>query len=283
MNDKKIALITDSASDLSEELAQRYHIRVIPLRVGFSNRSYRDRVDLSAQEFYSMMEQETPSTSLPSGEDIAAVLDQIREEGYSDVLYVGMSSGLSGTYSFIKTLGEEREDLRFHALDSRTLSCGESSLVLTAARVLETTASVEQAIRAVEELRGRMRSYFVVRSLTHLRRGGRIGKVEGTVGALLRISPVISVNDDGVYETTAKTVGFQRALGLLVKEVRQQFSGKRIVVSAVHGMEEETAYSVIDQIKGFADVAEASLAQVSAALGAHTGPGLVGLVVYELI
>ena len=77
-------------------------------------------------------------------------------------------------------------------------------------------------------------------------------------------------------------MGFQRAVGLLTKEMKWQFSGKRIVVSAVHGMEEEATLAAVDQIKSFADVAESSLAPVSAALGAHTGPGLIGMAAYEL-
>lgn len=282
MEAKKIALLTDSACDLSDELIKRYQIGVIPLRLIFSGSAYRDRVELPVSDLYPMLEQEIPSTSLPSRGDIAAALDRAKQEGADKVLYVGMSSGLSGTFQFIKSLGEEREDLRFHAVDSRTLSCGQSSLVLTAARVLEASGDVNQAVRAMEEVRARMRCLFVVRTLSYLRRGGRIGKVEGTVGALLRINPLIEVNGEGVYETAAKTVGFQRAVGLLTKEMKRQFSGKRIVVSAVHGMEEEATLAAVDQIKSFADVAESSLAPVSAALGAHTGPGLIGMAAYEL-
>ncbi|MCI9273447.1 MAG: DegV family protein [Clostridiales bacterium] len=283
MEAKKIALLTDSACDLSEELLKRYQISVIPLRLIFSGSAYRDRVELPAADLYPMLEQEIPSTSLPSGGDIAEALEQVKQSGADQALFVGMSSGLSGTYHFVKSLGEERTDLRVHAVDSRTLSCGQSSLVLTAARVLEASGNIQQAVRAMEEVRARMRCLFVVRNLSYLRRGGRIGKVEGTVGALLRINPLIEVNQEGVYETAAKTVGFQRAIGLLVKEIKRQFSGKRIVVSAVHGLEEETALTVIDQIKSFADVAECSLTPVSAALGAHTGPGLVGIAAYELL
>lgn len=282
MKKAKVALLTDSASDLSEELLNRYRIKIIPLRVNFGGRTYRDRAELSAPQLFERMEQEPPSSSLPSCEDIQAVLEGIQAEGYTDVLYIGMSSGLSGTFQFVRTLGEERPGIRFHSVDSKTLSCGQSALVTAAARVLETTGSLESTIRVAQDVRARMRSYFVLRNLSYLRKGGRIGNVEGTVGSLLRISPVISVNNDGVYETTAKTVGFHRGLSLLIKEMKQQFSSKRIVLYAVHSMEEEAALGVIDQIRSFSDVAEANLAPLSAALGVHTGPGLVGLVAYEI-
>jgi DegV family protein with EDD domain len=276
------ALITDSASDLTEAFAERYHITIIPLRLRFTGREYRDRTELAGAPFYRMLENEIPKSSLPARDDVLQAFDSAREAGCAEALYIGMSSGLSGTFHYIKSLGEEAEGLHVRAWDSRTLSCAEGCLVAAAARALESTGSIDQAVAAAEAIRRRMHAYFVVRSLTYLRRGGRIGKVEGAVGSLLRISPVITVNDDGVYETAAKTIGYARALQSLADEVKKHYEGRRIVISAVYGEDDTAAHEVAERIQSFAEVAQCCFAPVSAALGSHTGPDLAGLAVYEV-
>lgn len=160
MNEKKVALITDSASDITEELRERYAIQVLPLRVSFRDRTYRDRVELSGPQLYKLMEGEVPKSSLPAGEDIAALLDGLKQEGYTDVLYLGMSSGLSGTFDFINMLGKEHEGLHFHAVDTKILSCGQGLLVSAAAQALESTGSIESAQQAVQEIRARTRAFL---------------------------------------------------------------------------------------------------------------------------
>lgn len=281
MNPQKIALITDSSCDLSDEILERYDIGLVPLRICFADKTYRDRVELSGDRFYPMLERETPKSSLPAAEDITAAFDRARQKGYEKALFLTISSGLSGTYQFVKMMAESYEGLEIHCLDTKILSCGQGSLVVAAARVLQKGGSLEDAVRAVSSIRSRMSSFFVVQTLTYLSRGGRIGKVAGTVGSLLHLNPVITVNNDGVYETAAKTLGFARALDLLAKEVESRFRGKKIVVSMVHALNEGDASRILARVKGFADVMEASITPVTAVLGAHTGPGLVGLIAYE--
>lgn len=282
MEQRKTALITDSASDITKELADNYGIPVIPLRLLFSHGEYKDRVEITPDTFYPMLTQEIPKSSLPARDDVTGALDDLSARGVTDVLYIGISSGLSGTFQAVKQIGEEYEGIRFTAFDSKILSCGEGALVEAAAKELSVSGSIEKAVALVQSIRERMSSFFVVKTLNYLSKGGRIGKVAGTVGSLLHLSPVITVNSDGVYETAAKTIGFDRAIDLMVRQMETRFAGRSITLSCVHAQNEEGTLRVIDKIKRFADVKSATVTPVTAVLGAHTGPGLVGMIAYEI-
>lgn len=281
MAEQKIGILTDSAGNLSPELQQELDITMIPLRINFSNAQYRDGVELTSEMLYSRMKEELPKSSLPSAEDILAALDAKKAEGCTDVVFVCLSSGLSGCYNFVRLLAAEYEGMNVTVYDSKILSCGQQSLLICAHRVRAAGGSVGDIIAAMDTLRQRISSYFCVRTLEYLSKGGRIGKVAGTVGSLLHLCPVISVNDDGVYVTSFKTIGFGRAVDLMLKDVENRYASKKIVVSLVHALDELGAKSVLERIKGFANVVESYINPVSPVLGIHTGVGLIGMVVFE--
>lgn len=280
MEEKKIAILTDSASEISKKAVEQYNIKVIPLRICFSDKTYRDRIEINSEHFFEKLKEEIPKTSLPSVRDILKILDEIKGQGYTDVLYIGLSSGLSGTFHFVSIVGREYEGLNFYSFDTKMLSGGEGNLVLEAAKMLEKTNDITLVIEKLRSIRERMSALFVVENLTYLNKGGRIGKVAGTVGSLLHLSPVIEVNQEGVYETAGKTIGFTRAIDLLIKELQNRFAGKKIIVSLVVGKDREKAIVTLRKIKKFSEVVESSIGFVTSVLGAHTGPGLLGVIVY---
>lgn len=278
----KIALMTDSACDVSQDFILKNNIKMIPLRICFSDKTYLDRVDLTSLELYEKMKTEIPKTSLPSSESIISVLDQIKNEGYTDVLYIAISSGLSGSYNFIKLIAEQYKGLNFHHFDTKTLSCGEGMLVKVANRMIQEDHTVNEIICELNNIRNNMLAFFIVKDLTYLRKGGRIGKVAGTIGSLLKICPVVRVNDDGVYETSAKSLGFSHSLQIMIKQIENKFAGSNIAVSVVHGLEESLANSVLNKIKHFANVVEGEIIPVTAVLAVHTGPGLIGIIAHNV-
>ena len=191
----KIAIVTDSASDISCEDISKYNIKIIPLRICFENKTYRDRLEITPLELYDMLKNEIPKSSLPSSEDINEVFEQIKKEGYSDILYIGISSGLSGTYNFVKLMGENLEGINFYSFDTKSLSCGQGMLVLEAARMADSMCDVNEIIDKIKAIRKKSQALFVVKDLTYLMKGGRIGKVAGTLGSLLKLCPIVRVND----------------------------------------------------------------------------------------
>lgn len=278
----KIAIVTDSTSDISCEDIEKYNIKIIPMRICFENKTYKDRFELNPLELYDMMKNEIPKSSLPSSEDISKVFEEVKSEGYSDILYIGVSSGLSGAYNFVKLMGENLKDINFHSFDTKSLSCGEGMLVMEAVRMAQANHDVNEILDKIKSIRKRTEAMFVVKDLTYLIKGGRIGKVAGTLGSLLKLCPIVRVNDDGVYETAAKSLGFPRSLQLMIKEFEKRFKGRNIKVSVVHGLEENTANAVMNKIKQFANVIEEAIVPVTAVLAVHTGPGLVGIIAHDI-
>ena len=195
---RKTVIVTDSSCDLSDEQLSRYGIRMISLRIVCQNAEYRDRIDIQEDELYELLTHELPKTSLPLPEDVSALYESLAQEGVTDVIHISISSGLSGTFNMVRMITQDFESrMRVHMVDSRTLSMGLGMMVLAAARALEEGATPEEAIERAQTVRRNQLGMFVIRTLEFLRKGGRIGKVEGVVGSLLQIKPIIYVNDEG--------------------------------------------------------------------------------------
>ena len=235
IGDDRVALVTDTSCDLSEEQLQAYDIRLVSLRVATSEGEFRDRLEIDQDTLYSLLKRELPKTSLPLPEDVSALYRQLKEEGCTRVVHMTISSNLSGTYNMVRLIAEETEGMQVDVVDTRTLSCGLGLLVLEAAESLAKGMSVEDTLARVEHLRSTQLGAFVIRTLEFLRKGGRIGLVEGVVGSLLQIKPVIYVNDDGVYNTLVKARGFTNALNAMSDECFKRFQGRKVRIAIVHG------------------------------------------------
>ena len=279
IGDDRVALVTDTSCDLSEEQLQAYDIRLVSLRVATSEGEFRDRLEIDQDTLYSLLKRELPKTSLPLPEDVSALYRQLKEEGCTRVVHMTISSNLSGTYNMVRLIAEETEGLQVDVVDTRTLSCGLGLLVLEAAESLAKGMSVEDTLARVEHLRATQLGAFVIRTLEFLRKGGRIGLVEGVVGSLLQIKPVIYVNDDGVYNTLVKARGFTNALNAMSDECFKRFQGRKVRIAIVHGAAYEEAVKLRDRFLEKLDVASSFISPVSPALAIHTGPGLLGAIV----
>ena len=275
----RVALVTDTSCDLSEEQLKAYDIRLVSLRVSTSEGELRDRLEIDQETLYDLLKRELPKTSLPLPEDVSALYRQLKEEGCTRVVHMTISSNLSGTYNMVRLIAEETEDLQVDVVDTKTLSCGLGLLVLEAAESLARGMSVEDTLARVEHLRATQLGAFVIRTLEFLRKGGRIGLVEGVVGSLLQIKPVIYVNDDGVYNTLIKARGFTNALNAMSDECFKRFQGRKVRIAIVHGAAYEEAVKLRDRFLEKLDVASSFISPVSPALAIHTGPGLLGAIV----
>ena len=279
IGDDRVALVTDTSCDLSEEQLQAYDIRLVSLRVATSEGEFRDRLEIDQDTLYSLLKRELPKTSLPLPEDVSALYRQLKEEGCTRVVHMTISSNLSGTYNMVRLIAEETEGMQVDVVDTKTLSCGLGLLVLEAAESMAKGMSVEDTLARVEHLRSTQLGVFVIRTLEFLRKGGRIGLVEGVVGSLLQIKPVIYVNDDGVYNTLVKARGFTNALNAMSDECFKRFQGRKVRIAIVHGAAYEEAVKLRDRFLEKLDVVSSFISPVSPALAIHTGPGLLGAIV----
>lgn len=277
--EERIALVTDTACDLLDEQLAKWDIRTVSLRIATSEGEFRDRLEISQEQLYQTLSREVPKTSLPLPGDVTLLYEQLRAEGATRILHYCMSGNLSGTYNMIRNLAEETEGIRVDVVDTQTLSCGLGLLLLDAAECLDKGMPPEEVIERTHRLRTHQLGAFVIRTLEFLRKGGRIGLVEGVVGSLLKIKPVIFVNDDGVYATLVKARGFANALSAMKEEFIRRYQGHKVRIAVVHGNAEQEAYQLLDDFLARLDVTDSFVAPVSPALAIHTGPGLLGAIV----
>lgn len=277
---KDSIIVTDSSCDISNALLEKYNIRFVPLRLITSTKEYRDRIDISDEEVYQILEKEIPTTSLPLPEDVENLYDELIAEGYKNILHICISSGLSGTYNMVRVLAEEYADkANIYVVDSKTLSGGLGLLVLRAAEMLEEGLSFEEITKQFNALREKEMGMFMVQTLEYLRKGGRIGLVEGVVGSLLNIKPIIYVNSNGVYESLAKARGSLKAKALMLNKVAELYKNVLVDVHVVHARVLDEAKELCEKLKDLLQINKLYLEPVSPVLGMHTGKGLLGIIV----
>jgi len=280
--DKKIAVITDTSSDLTDELIDSYGIYMVSLNVICQRGEFRDRLEITSDEVYTMLKRELPKSSLPFAEDIGSLYNRLIQQGCTDILHICISSGLSGTYGMTSLVADEfRDKVRVFVYDSKTLSAGLGLLVMEACRVLKKTGDPLAAMEQITRIRESQLGCFVIKTLEYLRKGGRIGLVEGAMGALLQIKPVIFVNPNGVYQTLVKARGFTAAIDVMLDEVYFRYKDMKIRLAIVHGQARDEAEKILERLKGKLTIVDSYIASVSPVLAIHTGPGLLGIIAQE--
>jgi len=277
----KIAIVSDSTSDLPLETINKYNIRVLPLRVIYTDGEYRDRVDITPEEIYSRFEEEVPTTSLPSPQDTVDLLNQLKQEGYTHVIVVTISSGISGTMNMLRNITNSFEGLVFEVIDSKLLSMGAGFAIIEGAKELEKANDFEKTVNRIKSILNKTKIYYVVKTLEYLKKGGRIGKVEGTIGELLNIKPIISMNEDGVYYSYKKIRGRSRSIEELLDIVKESARDKLVNIAVAHGDAYEEAQELFEKVKALKNIKDTVFTQISPVLVVHTGPGLIGVIISE--
>lgn len=151
IGNERVALVTDTSCDLSDEQLSQYDIRTVALRVATSQGEFRDRLEITQEQLYDLLQREVPKTSLPLPEDVSNLYRTLHDEGATSILHLSISGSLSGTFNMVSLLAEDFEDMKIHVFDSKTLSCGLGLLVLEAAESLQNGMSVEGYHRAAGE------------------------------------------------------------------------------------------------------------------------------------
>lgn len=278
---RKVAIVTDSTCDISKEEFKKYGINLLPLKVVYNDRQYMDRVEIEPQEVYDSMKNETPKTSMPSPGEAVNLFEKLAKEGFTDVIAIHISSGLSGTYQMVKTVARQMKNIiNIEVIDSKALSLGLGFLVLEARRQIEEGIDFEEVVKRLRGLQKKVKVFFVVKTLEYLRKGGRIGYVAGTIGEMLNVKPIISINEEGKYYTYDKVRGRKRSLNKLVEIVREYAEGKKLKLAVMHADALEEARSVAKKLQ-LPNLDLVGVGEISPAMVVHAGPGLVGVAFYE--
>ena len=280
------AIVTDSSSNLTEEMIDRFDLSILPLTFMVDGEEYRsylkgEKTDLS--QFYTMMrEGKVITTSLPNLKESRESIEALLREG-RDVLYLGFSSGLSGTYQAIELLLTELAglypDRTVASVDTLAASLGEGLLVYYAAKMREEGASIEKVRDWVEEHKLHLAHWFTVDDLMFLFRGGRVSRTAAWAGTMLNIKPVMHVDDEGHLIPLEKVRGRKKSLKALVDHMEQTADAPVAdqTVFITHGDCLEDAEYVADLVRERFGVTDIMINWVDPVIGAHSGPGTMAL------
>ncbi len=278
----KLAIITDSTCDLSQEELERFNVHRIPLYVSFKGETLRDWIDVTPTDIVAGVEAgaELPTTSQPSPEDFASVYRELRETGHDVILVLTISSELSGTYQSA-TLAAPEVDVEVVVFDSRAASMGLGALARRAAAMRDAGASLDEVVAEMESMRDSTLILFTVATLDFLQKGGRIGRASAFVGGLLSLKPILTLVD-GKLEPLARARGTRKAVQEMVsrfKEFSEQHAGRTMTVDYIHVLDEAAAQTVREAVSAAGIPAhDAGSHEIGAVLTAHIGPGSFGLI-----
>lgn len=277
MIDNETVVLVDSGCDVPQEFIDKYNIKVARLRVSYENESHIDSVELAA-DVYRRFPEEIPRTSTPVVQDFYDLVDEIRAEGYKNIIGVFISSGLSSTFQTGKMVLDEQEDMNTFALDTKNISIGSGLLAMWAAVQLENGMSFEEVCRKLPDKVKDSQVFFYMDTLDYLRKGGRIGLVTSVVGSLLKIKPIISCNEDGVYYTVEKIRGAKAGISKLIEHAAKKAGDQPAWLAVMNGdgvkNAEEATPKLLQQVSTGKIVGGG---QITASLAVHTGPGLLGI------
>lgn len=273
---QKIAIITDSSCDLSTEDREKYGIFSLPLRIIYKDREYLDYVNITPQEIYDNFENEIPTTSLPCSEYINTLFDKLENEGYTHVIGVFMSQALSGTFNAVRLQLEERTKFKYHLFDSKTVGHPLGLMTVKCCDLIKEGKNFDEIVALLPKIRENTYGYFTVNTLEYLKAGGRIGRVAGTIGDMLNLKPIITVDEEGSYVTAAKARSRKKALKGISDIAKKIIDESPCELHILQGDALEEATAIYENLKTHPNVKKISIEHIGAAVGVHTGPKLIG-------
>lgn len=282
-----IRIVTDSTADLTPELVERYGIRVVPLEVLAEGKAYKDKIDITNEEYYEILRSATvlPTTSQPSPAVFAQTYQELAAEGAEHIISIQISSELSGTYqSSVLAAGLVADAVTVHNFDSRTATMGLGLIVLSAARMAKEGKSLDEILAQVDYMIQNSDLYFLLDSLDNLHKGGRIGKASHMVGSLLNIKPVLNLSN-GVISAYEKVRGnkgnkaLERLIAILAEKIDPH---KKLYCTVGYCDNREIADYMVEKLKEHVDCDEFIYLQIGSVVATHIGMGAVGLAFYQL-
>lgn len=278
-------IVTDSSCNLPASLIDTYGLEVISLKYFAGEQafeSYQKGVDPDYPAFYNMARKKEPlSTTLAAPEVCTEVFTRILQSG-NDLLYIGFSSGLSGTYQVAHTVLEDLKadypDRKIYDVDSLAASLGQGLLVHHAVKQKEAGKSLEEVYNWLLENRLKLCHWFTVDDLFYLKRGGRVSGATALVGTVLSIKPVMHVDDEGHLIAKGKAIGRRRAIETMVDKMAETaINPAEQVVYISHGDCKADADYLAEQVKARLGVKEVLIHYIEPVIGCHAGPGTLAL------
>lgn len=276
-------IMTDSTVDLPKEyLIEELQVPYIPLSYIMDGVTYEDMSGLSGKEFFDKIRAGSlPTTSQVNPEQAKKALEPyVKEE--KDILFIGFSSALSGTFNSIRMaaeeLMEEYPERKIITVDSLCACLGEGLLVYKAVQLKRAGKSLEEVAKWTEENKLHICHNVAIHDLNHLHRGGRVSKTAAIMGTMIQIKPIIHMNDNGELQVIGKQRGRKKALQHIVNMAVEQSKGwENDIIMITHGDCEEDAQYVAKLVREKMGIENILINCIGSVIGSHTGPGVVAV------
>jgi len=277
----RVAIVTDSAADLTPVASASAGIVVVPLEVSFGEARFKAGVDLTTEQFWQRVtapDAPFPKTAAASAGDFGAVFDRLFAEGADAIVCVNVAGTLSATIKSARIARDERPDREIHVVDSGSASMGEGLLSQMAAEMAADGRSAADIAAVLEDRKVDLNLYVALDTLEYLKRGGRISGSEAAIGTLLSVKPIITIKD-GKAETAEKVrtraKARERVIALLTARPVERVAVLHTMAEDVEGFRDE----LVGRMPGGVDPARVSIQPVGPSVGPHLGPGGIGAVI----
>ena len=272
----KIAILTDSASDITPDMIEGLDVTVIPIRLKIGENNYKDGINLSKKEFWHKLltEKVVPKTAQPSPAEFRDYYEELFNKGYEKIISIHISSKMSGTQQVAKVAREMlKREKDIIIVDSKSVTFGQAYQVLEAAKMIKAGVKLEDILTRLYEIADKMKVYFAVSDLTYLEKGGRIGRASSVIGNLLKLRPVLKL-EDGEVSLETKTFGERGAISYMEKIIKNEGRNSIYLYTAWGGTNQELHNT--DILKKTADtmrkIEYKGRFEIGATIGSHSGP-----------
>lgn len=279
---KEFIIATDSTVDLPKAFLEENHVLTISLSYVMDGVTYKDLDGLSHEEFFEKIRNGSlPTTSQINPEEARKALEPVVKEG-KEILYLGFSSGLSGSYNSVRMaaedLMEDYPETKIVTIDSLCASMGEGLLLYKTLQLKEQGKNLDEIAEWVEANKLHICHNVTVDDLNHLHRGGRISKTTAVLGTMVKIKPIIHMDNEGKLVVIGKERGRKKSLLTLLDKMEKQMQGyQNDVVMITHGDCIEDVKYVEEQIRERFGIENIIVNGIGSVIGSHTGAGVVAV------
>ena len=277
---KQVMVVTDSSATVPADLARKLNIRVVPIVLAINGYTFRDGVDISPTEVYRLLRdnKHRPTTSAPSVGDFLQVYAPAAQET-SGIVSIHLSPKLSATFNAAVAASQLVDDVPIRVVNCHSAAMGQGFVVLEAARAAAAGADLDKVVARAQEVAAKMNLLATVDTLEYLHRGGRIGGAATLVGTVLQIKPVLYVAD-GHVDVFAKPRTKLKAVRIMLEQMEERAMSRAVHAAILHADVPEEAEQLRQRIEQQFNCHELHVVELTPVMGAHTGPGVLGVVFY---
>jgi len=277
-----VKIVTDSASDLPPQLVNEYNISIVPARILFGRRCYRDGVDLSPNQFYDLLTKSYyhPNTTQAAPLDFYRIFRHYEKLG-EDVLCITLPEALSAFIQSARLAAAEIEDIKVRVYNSSAATSQQGLIVLAAAKMAQAGFSIEEIMSELDVYKPQTSLYAVASTLDYLKRGGRISSANYRIGSLLGVLPIITVIDEHVESIDRQLFGnMEKAVDKVIQYLRDKYGSEdQLDCIVLHAQNISGASMVIDKMQQHLKLDSINITRIGATIGANIGPGALGVAI----